>query len=83
MRAAVYARVSGTDDPRDASLDTQVEATQKKFRELGYVVEAEDVYVEKYTGTNLHDRPEMSRMLGSLTPTCGAIAMGAGSGHVS
>jgi site-specific DNA recombinase len=62
MRAAVYARVSGTDDPRDASLDTQVEATQKKFRELGYVVEAEDVYVEKYTGTNLHDRPEMSRM---------------------
>jgi DNA invertase Pin-like site-specific DNA recombinase len=49
-RAAVYSRISNPGDKRDASLDTQEEATINAVRRLGYTVDPEDVYRERFTG---------------------------------
>jgi site-specific DNA recombinase len=59
-RAAIYVRVSGPGDTRVASLDTQAEDTRAKLS--GYEVQDADIYVERYTGKLLHERPELSRL---------------------
>lgn len=62
MRSAIYARVSGHDDPRMASLDSQVQAVANFLTAKGFTSNPEDIFIERYTGTNLHDRPELTKL---------------------
>ena len=58
-RPAIYARVSGPGDTRTASIETQIEEVCRK---LGVEVPPEDIFIEKYTGKLLHERPVLSRL---------------------
>ena len=58
QKQAVYGRISGTDDPRTASLETQVQSVRDK---LGNIPDT-DVFLDKFTGTMLHDRPSLSQL---------------------
>jgi len=57
---AIYARVSGTDDKRMASIDTQIEKTKEKLADC--VITDADIFIERYTGKLLRERPELNRL---------------------
>ena len=59
-RGAIYVRVSGIDDDRTASLETQEAETRAKLD--GYLIGPEDVYVEHFTGKMLHERPTLNQL---------------------
>lgn len=48
--AIVYCRISGSDDPRTASLATQALACIDRAYRAGYLVRPEDIYYERLTG---------------------------------
>ncbi len=58
-RACVYSRVSNPTDKRDASLESQEKAAVAHMRSLGYLVEAEDIYRERWSGKD-NDRPVLT-----------------------
>lgn len=60
IRAVVYARISGVDDDRTASLESQSEACRAMAERDGFLVEDEDVVHERFTGAELYDRPKLS-----------------------
>ena len=62
-RAIVYGHISGTSDTRYASLDTQVEAGRVRAIELGYTVEDDDIFRDRFTGVDsVNDRPNLSEI---------------------
>lgn len=58
MKAIVYCRISGENDERTASLESQAEGATAFARNQGYEVVA--CYRERFSGANLHDRTELS-----------------------
>ena len=60
MKAAIYVRVSGPDNPGVATIDSQASATKKRLEELGY--EVVKVYEEHYPGDVLWERPVLSSL---------------------
>lgn len=55
-RALVYVRISGENDDRTASLDTQVDSCLKYARSINAVVDPSDVHREQHSGYFLHSR---------------------------
>jgi len=61
LRAALYCRVSTTDQEREGtSLETQEAACRRYAEEHGYSVSEAHVYRETFTGAEFHDRPRLS-----------------------
>lgn len=60
--AALYARVSKANQGEEgkASLPTQIDAMRAYAEELGFAVVDEYIYVEKHSGEELYERPEMT-----------------------
>jgi site-specific DNA recombinase len=61
-RAAIYSRVSGPADTREASLETQEAAIARRLRELGYECGDEDIFRDKFTGKETIRRPALNRL---------------------
>lgn len=57
-RAAIYCRISGQDDLRTRSLESQAEQAIEKARLLGY--NDAEVFYERHTGAELYERPILS-----------------------
>src|SRR4051794_20163325 len=63
LRAAIYVRVStGAQEEEGTSLGTQERACREYAAERGYVVDEAHVYREVHTGTELWERPELTRL---------------------
>jgi site-specific DNA recombinase len=63
MNAAIYCRVStGGQADGGTSLETQLEACQKKATELGYRVVPDFVFREVWSGAELDDRRDLTRL---------------------
>jgi site-specific DNA recombinase len=60
--AVVYCRISGLDDERTGSLESQAEGAIKLARQMGYSVAPEDVIHERFTGAELYDRPKLAEV---------------------
>jgi len=61
-RAALYPRVSDPGQRDNYSLGTQEEAMRAYAAEHGYTVDDAHVYREVFTGTELDERPELTRL---------------------
>jgi len=62
MRAAIYCRVSTEDQQREGtSLESQLEACQRKATTEALLVDESDVYIETYSGLSL-SRPALDRL---------------------
>lgn len=62
-RAAIYCRVSTPgQEAEGTSLQTQDEACRKYAAEHGYTVDEQQAYREVHTGTELWERPELTRL---------------------
>jgi site-specific DNA recombinase len=61
-RAAIYVRVSSTQQEEGTSLETQLERCHAYAAERGYVVDEEHIYREVFSGTELWERPQLTRM---------------------
>ena len=61
-RACIYSRVSGVNDTRDLSLETQEEKTAAALRQQGFVVEPDDIFREKGSGKDYANRPVLNRV---------------------
>jgi site-specific DNA recombinase len=59
-KGSIYARVSGTDDVRVASVESQIADTRAKLTD--YIITDDDIFIERYTGKFLHERPDLSRL---------------------
>ena len=59
MRAVIYSRISGQDDERTRSLDTQEEMARDKAKSMGYTEFV--CFRERFTGAELHDRPLLTK----------------------
>src|SRR5690349_24952330 len=60
--ALTYSRVSNPNDLRDASLDSQEEATVEMLESRGYEVPHEYRFREQWTGMeSIYDRPVLNR----------------------
>src|SRR3954452_11094845 len=61
-RAAIYVRVSSVGQEQDGtSLGTQEERCRAYAAEHGYTIDDADVYREVFTGTELWERPQLTR----------------------
>src|ERR671924_112952 len=62
-KAAIYCRVSTVGQEEDGTpLATQEEQCRKHAAEHSYVVDESQIYREIYTGTELWDRPQLTRL---------------------
>jgi site-specific DNA recombinase len=67
LRAAIYCRVSTTDQEREGtSLETQEAACRRYAEEHGYTVSEAHVYRETYSGAEFHDRPRLGELRAAL-----------------
>src|SRR4051794_15043185 len=64
--AAVYCRISGMDDERTGSLESQAEGAIALAKQLGYSVAPEDVIHERFTGAELYDRPKLAELRAAI-----------------
>lgn len=64
--AAVYARVSGPDDPRTASIESRIEGAASKAAELGYAVAW--TFTDRFTGMEIWDRPALTELREGIRP---------------
>lgn len=64
MKALIYCRVSGPSDPRTASLESQEESARVCAARIGATVQT--VYVERHTGAELHERPQLMAAMDAL-----------------
>ena len=62
MRAALYTRVSTPGQEEGSSLATQLEGCRQYCAERGYVVSEAHVFQEVFTGTELWERPMLTRL---------------------
>src|SRR5258705_13061586 len=63
LRAAIYVRVSSVGQEQDGtSLQTQEAACRAYALAHGYAVDDDDVYREVFTGTELWERPQLTRL---------------------
>ena len=53
--AALYARISGQDDPRTASIESQLESGRAKAISLGYAIGP--TFIDRISGTELYETP--------------------------
>src|SRR5262245_7592087 len=67
LRAAIYCRVSTTDQEREGtSLETQEAACRQYAQSHGYAVSEAHVYREAYSGGEFHDRPRLGDLRAAL-----------------
>lgn len=67
QRAAIYTRVSTTAQGEDgSSLGTQEAACRSHAAALGHTVDEAHVYRETHTGTQLWERPELTRLRAAI-----------------
>ncbi len=59
-RGSIYARVSGPGDPRQASIESQIEATRAALN--GYTITNDDIFIERQTGKIYRDREVLNRL---------------------
>ena len=61
--AALYCRVSSRGQEQDGtSLDTQLDSCRRLALERGYTIAEEHTYREVHTGTELWERPQLTRL---------------------
>lgn len=60
--AAVYSRISGPGDTREASIDSQEKEAMERLRALGYMVTEQDVFRDRWTGKETIRRKELNRL---------------------
>jgi site-specific DNA recombinase len=76
-RAAILARVSTDEQVKGTSLTTQIEDCRAKARDLGYVVDDQDLYVEDGVSGSLRleERPTLQRMFKLIEGGCYAAVI--------
>jgi site-specific DNA recombinase len=62
LRAAIYVRVSTTDQEEGTSLGTQEQRCRLYAEAHGYLVDERYIYREVFTGAALHQRPMLSQL---------------------
>jgi site-specific DNA recombinase len=67
QRAAIYVRVSSPGQEEGSSLATQESSCRQHAHDAGVVVADEHVYRETFTGTELWERPELTRLRAAIT----------------